>query len=101
MSFRNVVEKLSEHKEPIRQPCSKCEESTLLTVLAQHGGWCVGCYDAYCREPQPEPPWMADKRTGGPRAWAYALRTREESGERLTPAQKAMWRAAIGQRPAP
>lgn len=30
-----------------------------------------------------------------PRQWAYALRERERQGERLTLAQRTMWRAAI------
>ncbi len=35
-------------------------------------------------------------RNSGGREWAEILRDREQSGERLTDAQKAMWRAAIG-----
>jgi hypothetical protein len=31
----------------------------------------------------------------GPKAWAYRLRDREQGGERLTLAQRTMWRAAI------
>lgn len=30
------------------------------------------------------------------KAWAHALKAREGRGERLTPAQRAMWRAALG-----
>lgn len=30
------------------------------------------------------------------RAWARSLRDREQGGERLTPAQRDMWRAALG-----
>lgn len=32
----------------------------------------------------------------GGKAWAHVLRDREQRGERLTDAQRAMWRAAIG-----
>ena len=35
-------------------------------------------------------------RQAGGRAWAERLRDREESGARLTDAQRAMWRAALG-----
>lgn len=31
-----------------------------------------------------------------PKDWAWRLKEREESGERLSMAQKAMWRAALG-----
>jgi len=34
--------------------------------------------------------------TSGPRAWAERLQVREQRGERLTNAQRAMWRAALG-----
>jgi hypothetical protein len=33
--------------------------------------------------------------TAGPRAWAERFRDREERGERLTQAQRTMWRAAL------
>lgn len=33
--------------------------------------------------------------SGGPRGWAYALRDREQRGEELSEAQRAMWRAAL------
>lgn len=31
------------------------------------------------------------------KAWAHALKTREQRGDRLTPAQREMWRAALGE----
>lgn len=34
-----------------------------------------------------------------PRDWAYALKEREESGRRVTPAQREMWRAALRVQP--
>lgn len=39
-------------------------------------------------------------RASGGRQWAERLREREESGERLTDAQRSMWREAIGVRSA-
>jgi len=35
-------------------------------------------------------------QTKHPRAWAFALRDREQRGEKLSIAQREMWRAAIG-----
>ncbi len=32
---------------------------------------------------------------GDPRAWAYALRDREQRGEQLSETQRAMWREAL------
>jgi hypothetical protein len=37
----------------------------------------------------------AAKSAGGPKAWAHRLRLAETSGERLTSAQRSMWRAAL------
>lgn len=34
-------------------------------------------------------------RQGGPKAWAYRLKAREERGDRLTQAQRTMWRSAL------
>lgn len=36
---------------------------------------------------------------GDPKGWAHALRRREVSGDRLSMAQRAMWRAALGRQP--
>ena len=36
-------------------------------------------------------------RNTGNKDWAYALKRREETGDRLTQAQRMMWRAAIGE----
>lgn len=37
------------------------------------------------------------KTARDPRAWAYRLQDREESGEHLTPFQRDAWRVALGQ----
>lgn len=74
-------------------PCGACGKLTQRVSLSQHGARCLGCFEAYCRETKPFPAY--DKRTGGARAWAHALKAQEESGDRLTPAQKAMWRSAL------
>lgn len=62
------------------------------------------------QQPRPQPPLthaeklalLAKMRTlftgptPEPKAWAYALRARERTGEKLSTAQREMWRAAIG-----
>lgn len=52
----------------------------------------------------PDPKRLVDVLTGlrgmgkgDSRAWARALRLREQRGEALTDAQRAMWRAALNQ----
>lgn len=74
--------------------CRWCHKPTLVATLMQYGARCFQCYEAYCNE-VPRAISAADKRVDGPRGWAHALRARELSGERLTPAARAMWRAAI------
>ena len=77
-----------------RAPCRWCGDSTLVSMLNHYGARCFACYEAYCGEPLPKVD-AGDKRTHGPKAWAHALRAREERGEPLSPAQRAMWRSAI------
>lgn len=77
-------------------PCHRCKEQTLVATLSHYGQMCFGCFEAYSRERQPTPAFMGDKRIDGPRAWAEALRKREQSGERLTLMQKMSWREALG-----
>lgn len=83
--------------EPVsgRLPCPRCQAPTLIATLNHFGARCEPCYEAYCLEPQPSPD-AGDKRSGGPKAGAYALKAREEAGERLSQAQRDMWRAVIG-----
>lgn len=77
-------------------PCQWCRAIVLVETLNTFGARCKPCYDAYLREPQPATNFMADKRLGDPKEWAQSLRRREQSGERLTLAQRAMWRTALG-----
>lgn len=76
-------------------PCRWCDTPTAHSTLSTYGARCYPCYLAYCREAQPSPD-VGDKRNRGSRDWARALKHREESGERLSPAQRDMWREAIG-----
>lgn len=78
-----------------RLPCHLCGEPTLHATLTQYGARCYPCYERWCAEPQTGPN-VGDRRATGPLAWAHALKTREEAGERLTLSQKVMWREALG-----
>lgn len=81
--------------------CAWCQTLTKRSTLNTFGARCHACYQAYCRAPQPSPllPAKGEKDLD-PKAWAKALRTREERGERLTAAQRQMWREALKHQPA-
>lgn len=74
--------------------CTFCHRPTKRGTLSAYGARCFPCYEAYGNEPQSYPD-TGDKGQD-PRGWARALKRREDSGERLTPAQRAMCRSAIG-----
>lgn len=95
-SYREVRKRMAEQggDDTNRLPCMWCKAPTLREVLAQYGARCRTCYEGYLRERQPSPD-IGDKRTGGPKAWAHALRRREEAGEKLTQAQRDAWRGAL------
>lgn len=101
-SYRKAVEKLNQSgsvvvlNEPPPQPCMCCRAMTPWKVLAHLGARCTPCFTAYCNA---QPDVMArdmPNRNDSPKAWAYALKRREASGERLTQSQKDMWRSAMG-----
>lgn len=75
--------------------CRGCGAIVRVETLNTFGARCQPCYEHYRRERQPASHFIADKRTDGLTAWAYSLQQREQSGERLMLAQKAMWRAAL------
>lgn len=66
------------------------------TGLAWRGGLCVACYGAYCRAAQARSPQIADKRTGGPKAWAKLLLERHRRGEKISDCVLTMARTALG-----
>lgn len=83
-----------------RRPCRVCRVATLIPTLTQYGALCAGCFSAYCASA----PTASEVRGGQLKApiggnmnrqWAVRLKVREQSGERLTDAQKAMWREAL------
>jgi hypothetical protein len=82
-------------KAPAKLPCWKCGSLALHGALASYGGMCPNCYEGYCNSTPEVPHWAANKNVDGPKGWARALKKREMLGERLTPAQKAMWRSAL------
>ena len=45
---------------------------------------------------RPEKPTVDIDPSKGPKAWANALRAREEAGEKLLPVQRSAWRIALG-----
>lgn len=81
-----------------RRPCALCKGATLVEMLSQYGARCKRCYSAFLTEKLPTPQTMGNKVTGGPKDWAKALRERERSGDKLSPAQKEAWRSALGDR---
>lgn len=98
MSYSDVREKsrrgnVIDFTAETRLPCRWCQKQTLVSTLAEYGARCFACYEAYCRDVPPVPQ-MGDKRRG-PRAWAYALRARDQRCDPLTLAQRNAWRRAL------
>lgn len=73
--------------------CLFCNTPTDWQTLSDHGARCFSCYQAYKRA-VPKLPYVGEK-TSDPRGWAYALKRREESGEKLTQFQKQSWREVV------
>lgn len=76
-------------------------------TVMQFRALCIGRPDANVPAlpaPKADPARVADaikraataQRTQDPKAWAHRLRVREDQLDRLTQAQRTMWRAAIG-----
>lgn len=74
--------------------CTFCGAPTAWETLSRLGARCQACFDRFCREHQPAPD-VGDRREMGSRAWAHALKARDEAGERLTPYQKWAWRRVL------
>lgn len=67
-------------------PCLACNRSTSHESLAELGGRCFPCYQAFCRETRNFP---AAPEAEGPRGWIERLRWRETNGEKLNRVQLA------------
>jgi uncharacterized membrane protein len=95
-------------------PCRWCQATTPKADLATYGARCRRCYEAYCAEANPRnrvavgPMTLAEKQAvirsianigkggvRGPKDWAHRLCSREQAGERLSPAQRKAWREAL------
>lgn len=74
--------------------CRLCRASADYATVSSLGGMCLRCYDAYRSEAPAIRTPAADSSTDK-RAWARALKAREEAGERLSPVQREMWRTAL------
>lgn len=96
--------------------CTFCGSLAPHADIARFGARCQECYSAYCAEVNPS--WWpnrtlsADERakvirkarrslqalgsaSKSPRAWAHALKAREDAGDRLTAPQASAWREAL------
>lgn len=86
-----------------RRACRECSTSTLTSMLVEHGGLCLSCYESYCRANQQGDTHMftqAEKRDvlrallawsrepKDPRAWIGRLRAKQARGEPLSPARR-------------
>lgn len=83
-----------------RRSCLICSKSTLTATLSNYGGRCFECFGQYCQSaPSAESPSarIPQNPLGGAmdKSWARRLQVREQFGERLSRAQKAMWREAL------
>ena len=97
-SFREVRNEVSQQYQGDEHPpiaCMVCKAPTKRPTLNTYGARCFRCYETFLSEKTPSPD-VGDKRDGGPKAWAYALRYRVQNGERLSTVQQNMMRAAIG-----
>lgn len=74
--------------------CSFCGKPTQRETLSQYGARCFSCYEDYCRRSMP-PPRDVGVKDKDPKSWAWALKARHESGERLTKAQIDAYMAAL------
>lgn len=49
-SYSKVAKQLAEQSGDVdRAPCRECDTPTARATLANYGGQCFGCYEAYCR----------------------------------------------------
>jgi hypothetical protein len=91
-SYRDVRKEMTA-SGPSGGSCHVCGTTTIGGSLSDFGARCFPCYQAYLRESRVFPD--VGKKSDDPRAWAYALQRRHESGDRLTPAQVSAYKAVI------
>ena len=106
MSYKTRDQRVADEITADYAPCQKCQKSTLLATLAQYGAQCHPCYEYFCTGGHGVNSLSrADRlallhnlrsvfQTSHPRGWVARLQARENSGERLSIAQRTMLRAA-------
>lgn len=99
MSTSDVRRRIAEQREAADagvqlEPCHVCAAPTDPATLGALGRRCRNCWDAW-RNTLPEAPDVGNQQHQGPKAWAHALKAREERGERLSAVQREMWRDAL------
>lgn len=47
-----------------RLPCMRCGVATDKKTLSRYGARCYGCFEAYCRDPQPPQKQWTGRRPG-------------------------------------
>lgn len=94
-SFREVRQELMTQTgdAPPEMACRWCGKMTSVGSLNAYGARCFKCYEDYCRASQSYVD--TGNKNDSPKAWAYALKKREENGEPLSSVQRTMWRAAL------
>lgn len=85
--------------EPQTRPCPGCKASTSLIDLATYGNRCQACYRSFCSAAGGSLQLrIADKRSGGPLAWAETIVERHKAGQSVTPVALTMARDALAGR---
>ena len=77
------------------RPCPGCKASTSPSDLATYGNRCQACYRSFCGAVGGRQLQIADKRTGGPLAWAQAIVQRHRSGHAVSAAARTMAQDAL------
>ena len=88
---KRLVEQVANDDQ--RLPCMFCHAPTLRETLTQYGARCHRCFEAYLVAALPPARNIGDR--ADPRSWAKALKERHDAGERLTFAQRDMYRAVL------
>lgn len=83
--------------EPDSKPCPGCRTHTPLADLATYGNRCGPCYRAYCNAIGGKQLAIADRRVGGPLAWARTIVERHRAGHSVSRAALDMAESALAQ----
>jgi hypothetical protein len=62
-SYRSRDQRIADEvSSETRMACRRCTSLSLSTMLAQYGGLCLTCFDAYCAEPSGARGFMTGRR---------------------------------------